>query len=52
MAPLFRMLIAQTLAELRIRKRIPAFSLTNLALPVLFFTFFGLPFARNTFRTA
>ena len=48
MAPLFRMLVAQTLSELRIRRRIPAFSLTNLALPVLFFTFFGLPFARQT----
>jgi ABC-2 type transport system permease protein len=47
MAPLFRMLVFQTMSELRIRKRIPAFSLTNLALPVLFFTFFGLPFARQ-----
>jgi len=49
MAPLLRMLVAQTRSELRIRWRIPAFSLTNLALPVLFFTFFGLPFARDTF---
>ena len=48
MAPLSRMLAAQTLAELRIRWRIPAFSLTNLVLPILFFTFFGLPFARQT----
>lgn len=30
------------------RWRIPAFSLTSLALPVLFFTFLGLPFARQT----
>ncbi len=30
------------------RWRTPAFSLTNLVLPVLFFTFFGLPFARQT----
>jgi len=34
MAPLFRMLVAQTLGELRVRWRTPAFSLTNLALPV------------------
>ena len=49
MAPLLRMLAAQTLGELRVRWRTPAFSLTNLALPVLFFTFFGLPVARQTF---
>lgn len=47
-APLGRMLLAQTWSELRIRWRIPAFSLTIVALPVLFFTFFGLPFARQT----
>lgn len=44
-APLARMLLAQTRAELRMRWRVPAFSLTNLALPVVFFTFFGLPVA-------
>jgi len=49
MAPLLPMLAAQTLGELRVRWRTPAFSLTNLALPVLFFTFFGLPVARQTF---
>ena len=49
MAPLLRMLVAQTLSELRIRWRTPAFSLVNLALPVLFFTFFGLPVARQSF---
>src|SRR5256886_2938869 len=32
MAPLLRMLVAQTLSELRIRWRTPAFSATNLAL--------------------
>ena len=48
MAPLLRMLVAQTRSEMRIRWRTPAFSLTNLVLPVLFFTFFGLPFARQT----
>ena len=47
-APLGRMLLAQTWSELRIRWRIPAFSVTIVALPVLFFTFFGLPFARQT----
>ena len=47
-APLLQMLVAQTRSEIRMRWRIPAFSLTSLALPVLFFTFFGLPFARQT----
>ncbi len=47
-APLGRMLLAQTASELRTRWRIPAFSVTIVALPVLFFTFFGLPFARQT----
>jgi len=47
-APLGRMLLVQTWSEIRIRWRIPAFSLTIVALPVLFFTFFGLPFARQT----
>jgi ABC-2 type transport system permease protein len=42
------MLLKQTASELRIRWRIPAFSLTNLALPLVFFTFFGLPFATLT----
>ena len=48
-APLLRMLGAQTLAELRARWRVAAFSMTSLALPVVFFTFFGLPFAGQTF---
>ena len=48
MAPLLRMLVAQTRSEMRMRWRTPAFSLTNLVLPVLFFTFFGLPLARQT----
>jgi ABC-2 type transport system permease protein len=47
-APLGRMLLVQTWSEVRIRWRIPAFSLTIVVLPVLFFTFFGLPFARQT----
>lgn len=40
------MLARQTWSELIARWRVPAFSLTSLILPVLFFTFFGLPFAR------
>ena len=48
MAPLLQMLLAQTRSEMLRRWRTPAFSLTNLVLPVLFFTFFGLPFARQT----
>lgn len=47
-APLWRMLLAQTRSELRIRWRIPAFSLTSLALPIVFFTFFGLHVASLT----
>jgi ABC-2 type transport system permease protein len=39
------MLLAQTRSELRMRWRVPAFSLTNLALPIVFFVFFGLPVA-------
>jgi ABC-2 type transport system permease protein len=42
------MLLAQTRAELRMRWRVPAFSLTSLALPIVFFTFFGLPVAGLT----
>ncbi len=44
-APLLRMLLAQTKSELLIRWRVPAFSVTNLVLPIVFFTFFGLPIA-------
>jgi ABC-2 type transport system permease protein len=46
-APLGRVLLAQTRAELRVRWRVPAFSLTTLALPVVFFTFLGLPWTRT-----
>lgn len=48
-APLWPMLLAQARAELLVRWRITAFSLTSLALPVVLFTFFGLPFATRTF---
>jgi ABC-2 type transport system permease protein len=44
-ASLGRVLLAQTWAELRVRWRLTAFSVTSLALPVVFFAFFGLPFA-------
>ena len=44
-APLAKMLLAQTRCELLMRWRVPAFSVTNLALPIVFFTFFGLPVA-------
>ena len=47
-APLVRMLLSQTRSEMRIRWRIPAFSVTIVALPVLFFTFFGLPYVNQT----
>jgi ABC-2 type transport system permease protein len=47
-APLSRMLLAQTRSELTMRWRVPAFSLTSIALPVVFFTFFGLPVAHLT----
>jgi ABC-2 type transport system permease protein len=44
-APLLQMLLAQTRSELLMRWRVPAFSVTNLILPIVFFTFFGLPVA-------
>jgi ABC-2 type transport system permease protein len=47
-APLSRMLLAQTGSQLRILVRTPAFSVTSLLLPIVLFTFFGLPFAHLT----
>jgi ABC-2 type transport system permease protein len=44
-ARLLTMLLAQTRSELLMRWRVPAFSVTNLILPIVFFTFFGLPVA-------
>jgi ABC-2 type transport system permease protein len=44
-APVLRMLLAQTRGELLMRWRVPAFSVSNLILPIVFFTFFGLPVA-------
>ena len=48
MAPLGVMLLAQIRSELRMRWRLPAFSASNLLLPVVLFSFFGLPFAGRT----
>src|SRR5438093_7322304 len=48
-APLLRMLVAQTTSDIRARLRVPAFSVTILALPILFFGFFGLPYAHLRF---
>lgn len=45
-APLGRMLLAQTRCELLMRWRVPAFSVTILVLPIVFFVFFGLPVAK------
>jgi ABC-2 type transport system permease protein len=47
-APLPRVLLAQIRAELRMRWRLPMFSASNLLLPVVLFSFFGLPFAGRT----
>lgn len=43
LAPIPRILWLQSLAGFRALWRIPAFSVTGLALPVMFFGFFGLP---------
>ncbi|HEX6348472.1 MAG TPA: ABC transporter permease [Candidatus Dormibacteraeota bacterium] len=48
-APALPMLVAQTRAQLLNYIRIPAFSLTSLALPLVFYTFFGLPNAGKHF---
>ena len=47
--PLPGLLLRQTLAEIRIRRRIPAFSAVVLALPIVFYAFFGLPVAHLRF---
>jgi len=47
-APLLRMLLAQTRCEILMRWRVPAFSVSSLALPIVFFVFFGLPVAHMT----
>ena len=47
-APLPRVLLTQVRSELLMRWRLPTFSATNLLLPVVLFSFFGLPFAGRT----
>ncbi len=48
-APILPMLLAQTRAQLLGYLRVPAFSVTSLALPLMFFVFFGLPNAQKHF---
>ncbi len=47
-APLGRMLLMQTWSQMLVYWRQPTRSITSLAMPVFFFTFFGLRFARLT----
>jgi ABC-2 type transport system permease protein len=49
LAPIFPMLVKQTWANLLSSLRIPAFSVTSLALPIMFFSFFGLPHMNEKF---
>ena len=46
-APFGRMLLMQTWSRLLWFWRIPAWTVSSLAMPVFFFTFFGLRFART-----
>jgi ABC-2 type transport system permease protein len=48
-APVLPMILAQTWAQVLNYVRIPAFSLTSLVLPIVFYTFFGLPNAQRHF---
>jgi ABC-2 type transport system permease protein len=48
LASLGSMLLAQIRSEVRMRWRLPAFSASNLVLPVVLYSFFGLPFAGQT----
>lgn len=45
LAGLGAILLAQIRSEVRLRWRVPAFSASNLVLPVVLYSFFGLPFA-------
>ena len=47
-APFGRMLLMQTWSRLLWFWRIPAWTVSSLAMPVFFFTFFGLRFAHLT----
>jgi ABC-2 type transport system permease protein len=46
-APLWRMIAAQTRATLLFYWRVPTFFIFSMALPVMFYLFFGLPFAHQ-----
>lgn len=46
-APVWRMMIAQTRATLVFYRRVPAFFIFSMALPVIFYLFFGLPNAHE-----
>ena len=46
-APLWRVAIAQTRATLLVYWRVPAFFIFSMALPVMFYLFFGLPYAHQ-----
>jgi ABC-2 type transport system permease protein len=46
-APLWRMVAAQTRATLLFYWRVPTFFIFSMALPVMFYLFFGLPFAHQ-----
>jgi len=47
-APLPRIMWKQTRAQILNSLRIPAFSLTTMVLPIMFFAFFGLPYVHQT----
>ena len=49
LAPVLPMLVAQTRALFTFWFRVPAFSVTSLMLPLVFYTFFGLPNAGKHF---
>jgi ABC-2 type transport system permease protein len=48
-APLPRVFLAQTRAQLLNTLRLPAFSVTTIALPIIFYAFFGLSHTHDTF---
>src|SRR5579863_492741 len=48
LAPIFPVLVNQTKCEFLRLIRVPAFSIPVILFPVMFFAFFGLPYARQT----
>ncbi|MSP52484.1 MAG: ABC transporter permease [Alphaproteobacteria bacterium] len=48
LAPLGRMFLAQCRSDLTVHWRTPAFTVSSLVLPIVFFTFFGLTFVDRT----